>query len=172
MDWTTTFERVPALALAIGVIAGALSAAASARPEDRQPADDRSADGFSSRYLVRAVSQSSWSGVFTEAQAAEGAALYESACASCHGGGLGGGEAVPALVGVTFSATWEGVSIFDLFERIRTTMPPGKSGTVTRPGYASIVAYLLKSNGMPAGEKTLGADKASLAGLVYQTYRP
>jgi mono/diheme cytochrome c family protein len=172
MDWITMFERAQTLVIAIGVVAGALFPAVRAQPVERRPADARSPARFSSSYPGGAASQSSWSGVFTEAQAAEGAALYESACASCHGVGLGGGEAVPALVGVTFSATWEGVSLFDLFERIRTTMPPGKSGTVTRPGYASIVAYLLKSNGMPAGEKALGADKASLAGLVYQTYRP
>jgi hypothetical protein len=130
------------------------------------------AENPSSPYFVSASPQSSWSGVFTESQASEGAALYRSHCASCHGDGLGGAEAVPALVGVTFSATWEGVPLFDLFERIRTTMPPGKASAVTRPGYASIVAYLLKVNGMPSGDKPLGDGKASLTRLVYQTYRP
>ena len=151
------------------VIAPALVAAtmSAADPEmhERWPAPARSTNPS---YL----SQSTWSGVFTDSQASEGAALYRSHCASCHGDGLDGGEAVPALVGVTFSTTWEGVPLFDLFERIRTTMPPGKTGAVTRSGYASIVAYLRKANGMPAGGKVLGDDKASLTRLVYQTHRP
>ncbi len=116
--------------------------------------------------------QSSWNGIYTEVQATEGAGLYRVHCASCHGEALGGAEAVPALAGVTFSATWDGVPLFDLFERIRTTMPPGKSGTVTRSGHAAILAFLLKANGMPSGEKPLGTDKVSLSGLVYRTHRP
>jgi mono/diheme cytochrome c family protein len=116
--------------------------------------------------------QSSWNGIYTEAQAAEGAGLYRAHCASCHGESLGGAEAVPALTGVTFNATWDGVPVLDLFERLRTSMPPGKSGAVTRPGHAAILAFLLKANGMPPGDKPLGADKASLSGLVYRTHRP
>ena len=163
----------------LAVIAGALAVAAmaAADPEfrERRPAPVRSMNlSYLSNpsYPTGSVPQSTWNGVFTEVQASEGAALYRSHCASCHGDALGGGEAVPALVGVTFSATWEGVPLFDLYDRVRTTMPPGKTGVLARSGYASLVAYLLKSNGMPAGEKTLGADKASLMGLVYRTNRP
>jgi quinoprotein glucose dehydrogenase len=119
-----------------------------------------------------APARSSWSGVFAKVQAAEGAVLYKAQCASCHGEGLAGAEMVPALTGVSFSATWEGVPLFDLFERIRTTMPPVRTGAVSRAGYASILAFILEANGMPAGDQALGADKASLAGLVYHTYRP
>jgi mono/diheme cytochrome c family protein len=118
------------------------------------------------------IQPSVWAGVYTDAQAAEGAGIYRAHCASCHGETLGGAEAVPALVGVTFSATWEGVSLFDLFERMRTTMPPAKSSVVPPAGYASLVAYLLKANGIPAGDKPLGAGKASLRALRYSSYRP
>ena len=71
--------------------------------------------------------RSVWSGVYTEVQADQGAVLFKTHCVSCHGESLGGGEQVPALRGVSFGATWEGVPISDLFERMRKTMPPGKS---------------------------------------------
>ena len=116
--------------------------------------------------------QSVWTGVYTTAQATEGAALYRAHCASCHGETLGGAEAVPALIGTTFSATWEGVSLFDLFERIRTTMPPGKPAVMARSGYATVLAYLLHANGIPAGEQSLGSDKAALGALRYTSYKP
>ncbi len=116
--------------------------------------------------------KSVWSGVFTDAQADQGAAVYKTHCVSCHGESLAGGEQVPALRGVTFGATWESVPLADLFERMRKTMPPGKSGTVTRPEYASILAYLLKMNGMPAGNDLLPGDSATLAAITFQSNKP
>jgi mono/diheme cytochrome c family protein len=113
-----------------------------------------------------------WAGVYTEAQADQGATLFKTHCVSCHGDTLGGGEQVPALSGVTFGATWEGVPLSDLFERMRKTMPPGKSGVVSRPEFASILAYLLKMNGMPAGDTALASDPAALASLVYRSNKP
>ena len=116
--------------------------------------------------------KSVWSGVFTDAQAEQGAAVYTTHCVSCHGESLAGGEQVPALRGVTFGATWEGVPLADLFERMRKTMPPGKSGTMTRLEYASVLAYLLKMNGMPAGSALLPGDSATLASITYQSNKP
>jgi mono/diheme cytochrome c family protein len=116
--------------------------------------------------------QSVWSGVYTDAQADQGASVYKTHCLSCHGDTLGGAEQVPALRGVTFGATWEGVPLSDLFERMRKTMPPGKSAVVTRQEYASVLAYLLKMNGMPAGVAALQGDPALLAPLVYRSNKP
>src|SRR6187397_2004181 len=116
--------------------------------------------------------QSVWSGVYTEVQADQGAALYKTHCVSCHGDSLAGGEQVPALRGVSFGATWEGVPLSDLFERMRKTMPTGKGGVVTRPEYANILAYLLKMNGMPAGSTALTGDQAALAAIMFQSNKP
>ena len=116
--------------------------------------------------------QSIWSGVYTEAQANEGAALFKTHCVTCHGDSLTGGEQVPALRGVSFGATWEGVPLADLFERMRKTMPPGKGGIVTRSEYASILAYLLKMNGMPAGSATLASEQTALTSIVFQSHKP
>ena len=41
--------------------------------------------------------QSVWSGVYTDAQADQGAAVYKTHCVSCHGDTMAGGEQVPAL---------------------------------------------------------------------------
>jgi mono/diheme cytochrome c family protein len=116
--------------------------------------------------------QSVWAGVYTDAQADQGASVYKTHCLSCHGDALGGGEQVPALRGVTFGATWEGVPLSDLFERMRKTMPPGKSGVVNRQEYASVLAYLLKMNGMPAGAAALPNDQAALTDMVYRSNKP
>lgn len=113
-----------------------------------------------------------WAGVYTDAQADQGETLFKTHCVSCHGDTLGGGEQVPALRGVTFGATWEGVPLSDFFERMRKTMPPGKSGVVNRQEFASILAYLLKMNGMPAGDTSLASDPAALASIVYRSNRP
>jgi mono/diheme cytochrome c family protein len=116
--------------------------------------------------------QSVWAGVYTDEQADRGASVYKTHCLSCHGDALSGGEQVPALRGVTFGATWEGVPLSDLFERMRKTMPPGKSGAVNRQEYASVLAYLLKMNGMPAGSTALATDQAALITIVYQSNKP
>ena len=47
-------------------------------------------------------SRSSWSGVYTTAQAAAGEKIYSDKCASCHGADLAGIERAPALAGGTF----------------------------------------------------------------------
>ena len=54
--------------------------------------------------------KSIWDGVFSEAQATRGKALYSENCASCHGGELTGGEMAPPLAGGEFMAGWDGLS--------------------------------------------------------------
>jgi hypothetical protein len=41
-------------------------------------------------------------------------------------------------------------------------MPKTEPGSLSKEEYASIVAYLLKLNGMPAGKQPLPADTAAL----------
>ena len=40
-----------------------------------------------------------WDGIYTDGQAARGAAVYEKECAQCHGPGGAGGGMAPALTG-------------------------------------------------------------------------
>src|SRR5687767_9426522 len=73
-----------------------------------------------------------WDRVYTVEQADRGEKLYADRCAQCHGDGLAGIEAAPALTGLTFYDKWEGETVEALFDRMRT-MPPDKPGSLTRP---------------------------------------
>ena len=50
-----------------------------------------------------------WDGIFSEAQANRGAALFEAHCIVCHGGGL-----APDLIGEGFNSGWDGSSIGEI----------------------------------------------------------
>ncbi|MBS0281529.1 MAG: cytochrome c [Proteobacteria bacterium] len=94
-------------------------------------------------------------GVYTAAQADQGQVQFSQHCAACHGSGLTGNGEAPALVGGEFISNWAGLSVGELFERIRTTMPQDNPGKLSRTQYAQILAFILKSNGYPAGQKEL-----------------
>ncbi len=96
-----------------------------------------------------------WDGVFTDAQAERGAAVYKSACSECHGADLAGDGFAPALTGAEFAGNWNELSVGDLFERIRISMPPTGPATVTPAQKADIVAHVLQFNKYPAGKTEL-----------------
>jgi alcohol dehydrogenase (cytochrome c) len=87
------------------------------------------------------------SGPFTEAQAQAGQPIYVSRCASCH---EAGGETA-RLMGPSFTDGWKSRSTRDLYTRIKTTMPFNNPGSLSPAEAASVVAYILKSNGATAG---------------------
>jgi S-disulfanyl-L-cysteine oxidoreductase SoxD len=94
-------------------------------------------------------------GVYTEAQAGRGAAGFAQNCAVCHGASLGGVGEAPALAGAQFVSDFNGLTVGDLFDRMRTTMPLNNPGVLSRDQYADILAFMLKSNGYPSGEREL-----------------
>ena len=100
-------------------------------------------------------------GVYAGTQAARGQTLYRTRCASCHGFSLTGGSA-SALAGSSFMSKWSGRTVDDLYYVTRTQMPYGAAGTLTDKQSIDIVAYILKSNGYPAGRRELSADSAQL----------
>src|SRR5438874_1490899 len=81
---------------------------------------------------VSQKSRSVWDGVYAEDQAKRGQARYGELCASCHGDTLGGGESAPPLAGGEFLANWNTLTVGDLFDRTRTTMPQSKPGSMSR----------------------------------------
>ena len=109
--------------------------------------------------FAQTAASTTMSGVYTEAQAARGQATFASECSPCHGQTAQGNGEAPALTGAEFTADWVGLTLGDLFDRIRTTMPQDQPGKLTRDQYADITAFLLKINGYPAGQKDL--DKRS-----------
>ena len=103
-----------------------------------------------------------WTGVYNAAQAKRGEASSIQKCVICHGEELLGGEA-PGLVGPDFLGHWYTQSAWDLFDRIKTTMPATTPGTLSAQESADLLAYMLSVNGFPAGEKELPSDKAALS---------
>lgn len=113
-----------------------------------------------------------WDGVYTQAQADRGRALYNSSCASCHGDQLGGGEIAPPLAGGEFLSNWNGLTVGQLFDRTRTGMPPGSPGKVTRDAKLDIIAYILSYNRFPAGERELPSQTAMMNTIRIDAERP
>ncbi len=99
-------------------------------------------------------------GVYTAAQADAGRAVYQANCAACHLPDLkGSNEALP-LAGGNFMSTWRSRTTSDLFNKILTSMPPGKTGSLGETEIVTIVAFILQSNGAPAGNQALSATSA------------
>jgi S-disulfanyl-L-cysteine oxidoreductase SoxD len=96
-----------------------------------------------------------WDGVYTEEQATRGIEVYKSACSECHGADMAGDGFAPALTGSEFAGNWNELSVGDLFERMRISMPPTGPATVTPAQKADIVAYVMKFNKYPAGKTEL-----------------
>lgn len=112
-----------------------------------------------------------WDGVYTDVQAARGAASYTEHCAVCHGASLGGVGEAPALTGARFVSDFDGLSVGELFDRIRTTMPLNNAGGLSRDQYADILAFVLKSNGFPPGQTELYRRREYLDTIAFESKR-
>ena len=104
-----------------------------------------------------------WDRVYSAAQAKRGEAAFQEHCSVCHGDGLRGTDDGPALAGRAFEQHWLEDSVKNLFTKIETRMPADAPGSLADAAYLDIVAYLLKANGFPAGDKELPLDVESLA---------
>jgi alcohol dehydrogenase (cytochrome c) len=92
---------------------------------------------------------------FIAEQATTGRTNYMAMCAPCHMPDLkGSNEALP-LSGLGFASVWRSRTTRDLFERISTSMPPGKAGLIPEQDVLSLVAFILQSNGARPGTKAL-----------------
>ena len=101
-----------------------------------------------------------------------GQALYEEQCASCHGPDLAGADQAPALVGAEFNAGWNDLAISDLFERIRTSMPADKPGTLKSEQVADVLAFVLSKGGFPAADSELPAQTDTLKDMKFLSKQP
>jgi len=122
--------------------------------------------------LIGAAGPSVWDGVYTADQVKRGETAYLQACAGCHGTGLEGGDMTPPLVGGAFTSNWNDLTVGDLFERIRTTMPLDNPGRLSRQQNADVIAFVLKNNGWPAGAAELAADLATLKTIRIAAAKP
>jgi mono/diheme cytochrome c family protein len=121
--------------------------------------------------LKAAEGPSVWDGVYTAEQARRGETSYLQACASCHGPALDGGDMTPPLVGGAFTSNWNDLTVGDLFDRIRTTMPLDNPGRLSRPQTADVIAFVLKANSWPAGATELPPDPPALKQIRIEATR-
>jgi mono/diheme cytochrome c family protein len=118
------------------------------------------------------TSRSVIDGVYTDEQAKRGEALYGQFCASCHGPALTGGEMAPSLVGGDFTTDWVGLTVNDLFERIRLTMPQDTPGSLSRQQNADVLAFMLKAGRYPVGETELPKETEVLKTIKFEAPKP
>jgi quinoprotein glucose dehydrogenase len=101
-------------------------------------------------------------GVYTEAQASRGKETYASACAGCHGDTLEGSGQIPPLAGAEFLNNWNGQTLADLFDKMKTTMPADAPGKFSNQENVDLVAFVLSFNKFPAGSAELKYDREIL----------
>jgi mono/diheme cytochrome c family protein len=116
--------------------------------------------------------KSVWDGVYSDAQATRGKTAYSEQCASCHGPELTGGEMAPALAGGEFMSGWDGLTIGDLFERIRISMPQNSPGSLSGAQNADILAFVLASNKFPAGAADMPKESMILKSIKFEVKKP
>ena len=113
-----------------------------------------------------------WDGIYTDEQADRGESLYQDACASCHAQDLSGGQMVPQLIGGEFTWNWSGLTVGQLFERLRISMPQEDPASVSRQEKADILAFILRANEFPAGEKELASRAEMLNQFMFEALKP
>lgn len=105
-----------------------------------------------------------WDGAYTEPQATRGVAFFSLSCGGCHA--LSPDGRAP-LVGDAFWKSFVQKNVGDLLEFVSKYMPNGNPGSLTESVNEDIVAYILKSNGFPAGPTEL-APKSSAGVEIIQ----
>lgn len=121
--------------------------------------------GVSNHAVQAAQNKTVWDGVFSKEQAERGAAAYKANCSECHGNDLAGDGFAPALSGSEFMGNWNDLTVGDLFERVRISMPPSGPSGVTPAQKADILAHIMNTNKFPAGTAELEAKTEALKAI-------
>src|SRR5215472_1256051 len=116
--------------------------------------------------IATAQPQPQGNGVFTADQATIGATTYATVCAKCHQPDMRGGFEAPPLAGNGFLTTWRGRSTSDLYNKIATSMPADNPRSLSEQAVESLVAFILRQNGAPAGQAPLTVATAVPIGQV------
>ena len=116
--------------------------------------------------------KSVWEGVYTEEQAKRGGPMYSEFCASCHGPELMGGEMAPPLATGDFLSGWDGLTLGDLFERMRISMPQNAPGSLSGQQNADILAFILSANKYPTGTSELSNQAMILKTIKFEAKKP
>lgn len=96
-------------------------------------------------------------GPYTEAQAQDGHVKFNNHCAECHGPKLDGALG-PNLHDAAFQGIFAGKSVKDLRDYVYENMPQNAPKSLTDDNLYPILAWILKKNNVPAGDKPLTKD--------------
>ena len=116
--------------------------------------------------------RSVWDAVYTREQGKRGETQYAQYCSSCHGPDLLGNDEAAPLTGSAFLANWEGLSVGDLTERIRVSMPPNSPGKLSRQQIVDMISYMLSFNSFPAGKTELDPRAEVLKQIKIEGTKP
>lgn len=94
-----------------------------------------------------------WRGVYTAAEAARGEAAYGNYCSGCHQPDLTGYGGL--LVGQKFMDHWREDNVGSFYRLMKVSMPRGAPDSLGDQAYLDIMAFILESNGFPAGRSEL-----------------
>ncbi len=124
------------------------------------------------RILGVTPSTTIWSGVYTDAQAAKGAAIYAGGCSDCHGDELEGdpGDGFPALASPGFMVEWDGQTMADLVRHIHAGII-GNPGDMDPGTAVTLAAFILARNGVPSGRTELSTDAKEEAKILFTRTR-
>lgn len=103
-------------------------------------------------------------GVYTDAQAERGSAVYRSNCASCHTPGY--------FSDTSFYANFADKPLWELFDVVSDSMPEDNPGSLNQGQYADVIAFMLKLNKFPSGGTELPPDKEMLSNILMEKPAP
>ena len=124
-----------------------------------------------SAFVLLPQARTTWDGVYSEAQAKRGEAIYADRCASCHAPDLSGMDQAPELASAEFRTEWNDLSMNDLFERTRISMPADKPGSLDGKQVADVLAFVLQKNDFPSGASEMPAESDLLKALTFVAKR-
>jgi len=116
--------------------------------------------------------RSVWEGVYSDEQAKRGQTMYRQECSGCHLDDLLGDGIAPPLVGSPFYFRWNELSVGDMFNAVRTTMPQGAPASLSLQAYLDILSYLFKANKLPAGQSELPTEPPQLDQIMISEKPP
>jgi len=138
--WAST-ARLPLFSVVFMLVL-AMTACATGRTASPEPSADRIEESVAS---------------YTTEQANRGQRVFSTVCAVCHGAN--------DFRGPIFEATWMADPVVNLFDHVSTAMPQDDPGSLSAEQYAAVVAYIMRLNGLPPGERALPATAQELAGM-------
>jgi len=119
---------------------------------------------YASAHAGQETTKTTWDGVYSKAQAAKGEAIYNEKCQKCHGADASGADA-PSLADSGFAGDWDGLTVLQLFDRTRSSMPQDAPQSLGREEASALIAYLLMKNNFPAGETDL-SERGEMLGII------